>query len=152
MYFCKLEKLKREMAVRPLSESETLPYLVVYVTLITAVGYIPHTSSNVWDTLSALFSTVLAVIGTIYIYRQNGGANGQYFLQRYFAISWVVTLRWLLIGIIIFSISLILIELASVLSEETTWYEFLFYTVWEVIIYQRIGHYVRDIARRTTTA
>ena len=101
MYFWRIERLKREMAIRPLSESETLPYLVVNTTLVTALSYIPDTFSNVWDTLSAIFSTFLAVVGTIYIYRQNGGADGQYFLQRYFAISWVVTLRLLMIFIAI---------------------------------------------------
>lgn len=80
MYFWRLERLKREMAIRPLSESETLPYLVAYVAFTTALFFIPYTFSNVWDTLGAVFSTVLAVVGTIYVYRQNGGADGQYFL------------------------------------------------------------------------
>lgn len=149
MYFWRIERLKREMAIRPLSESETLPYLVVDTTLVTALSYIPNISSNVWDTLSAIFSTLLAVVGTIYIYRQNGGADGQYFLQRYFAISWVVTLRWLVIFIITIAIFSILLELASVSLEETTWYEFLFFSVFEVIFYERIGYHVRDVARRT---
>lgn len=151
MYFWRLERLKREMAIRPLSESETLPYLVAYVAFTTALFFIPYTFSNVWDTLGAVFSTVLAVVGTIYVYRQNGGADGQYFLQRYFAISWVVTLRWLVILIITTVIFYILLELASVWSEETTWYEFIFSSVFEVIIYQRTGHHVRDVAQRTIT-
>lgn len=149
MYFWRIERLKREMVVRPLSESETLPYLVVYVTCTTIFSFVPAPFSNVWDTLSATFSAFLAVVGTIYIYRQNGGANGQYFLQRYFAISWVVTLRLLLIGTITIIIFSILLALANVSLEETTWYEFLFVSVFEVIFYQRIGHHVRDVARRT---
>lgn len=108
------------MAVRPLSESETLPYLGVYVTFTTVWSYIPHTFSNVWDTLCIVFSTLLAVVGTIYVYRQNGGADGQCFLQRYFAISWVVILCWLVILIITTVIFSILLEMASVWSEETT--------------------------------
>ena len=70
-------------------------------------------------------------------------------MQRYFAISWVVTLRWLVIGTITIIIFSILLALANVSLEETTWYEFLFVSVFEVIIYQRIGHHVRDVARRT---
>lgn len=152
MYFWRLERLKREMAVRPLSESETVPYLVVYVTFTTALSSIPYSFSNVWDTLGAVVSTVLAVVGTIYVYRQNGGADGQYFLQRYFAISWIVTLRWLVIFIITILVFSILLELVGIWSEETTWYEFLFFTASEVIIYQRTGHHVRDVAQRTITA
>ena len=139
------------MAIRLLSESETLPYLVVYVTWTTVFSFVPDPFSNVWDTLSATFSAFLAVVGTIYIYRQNGGADGQYFLQRYFAIGWVVTLRWILIVTVSTVIFFTLLELANVSSEETTWYEFLFVSVFEVIIYQRIGHHVRDVARRSIT-
>ena len=68
MYFWRLERLKREMAVRPLSESETLPYLVVYVTFTTVLLYLTDTFLNVWDTLGAVFSVVLTVVGTIYIF------------------------------------------------------------------------------------
>jgi hypothetical protein len=149
MYFWRIERLKREMAICPLSESETLPYLIVYITCTTIFSFVPYTFTNIWDTLSAIFSAFLAVVGTIYIYRQNGGVDGQYFLQRYFAISWVVTLRLLLIGTITIIIFSILLALANVSSEETTWYEFFFLSVFEVIFYQRIGHHVRDVARRT---
>ncbi len=75
-------------------------------------------------------------------------------MQRYLAIGWVVTLRWLLIFIVTIVILTILLELAgiSTFSEETTWYEFLYGTAWEVIIYQRIGHHVRDVAQGSLTA
>lgn len=146
------------MVARPLSEREILPYLLVFLTLTTtltnAITFIPEFSANVWDALWALSSTILTLMGTFYIYRQNGGANGQYFLQRYLAIGWVVTLRWLLILIITTVILAILLELVSIstFSEETTWYEFLYGTAWEVIVYQRIGHHVRDVAQGCITA
>ena len=154
MYFWQLGRLKRKMVARPLSEREILPYLLVYLPLTTAIAFIPEFSANVWDALSALSSTILTLVGTFYIYRQNGGANGQYFLQRYLAIGWVVTLRWLLIFIVTIVILTILLELAgiSTFSEETTWYEFLYGTTLEVIIYQRIGHHVRDVALGSLTA
>lgn len=38
MYFWRVEELKTEMAARPLSEREALPYLVVFVALSTAVA------------------------------------------------------------------------------------------------------------------
>src|SRR4029450_13758644 len=97
MYFWRIERLKAQMATRPLSEREALPYLIVFVGLSAAVVYIPQTMSNVWDGLGAAWSVALAVVATIYIYRQNGGADGQHFLQRYFAIGWVVGIRWLVI-------------------------------------------------------
>lgn len=101
MYFWRLEKLKTEMAARPLSEREALPYLVVFVALSSAVAYIPQTSHNLWDGFGAVWSVLLAAVGTVYIYRQNGGAAGQHFLQRYFAVGWVVFIRWLAVLILV---------------------------------------------------
>ncbi len=126
MYFWQIERLKQKMIVCPLSERETLSYLLVYVSCTIVLEYIPHNFSNIWDSFYAIFSTLLTVLGTVYLYRQNGGANGQHFLQRYFAISWVITLRWLSIFIITTVIFFILLELAGVSSEQMTWYEFLY--------------------------
>lgn len=149
MYFWRIEKLKSEMAARPLSEREALPYLVVFVGLCAAVGYIPQSVANVWDGLGAFWSVALAVLGTIYIYRQNGGADGRHFLQRYFAIGWVVAIRWLAIVILAAVAFSALIEFLGNESEETTWYEFLFLAIVEIVVYWRIGHHVRDLAERT---
>jgi hypothetical protein len=149
MYFWRIDKLKAEMAVRPLSEREVLPYLVVQIALLSVAGYIPATTTNVWDGLGAVWSVSLAIVGTIYIYRQNGGAAGRHFLQRYFAIGWVVLIRWLpmvvLMSVAFFALKTLLGEDV----EETTWDEFLFIAVVEAVIYLRIGHHVRDLAKRT---
>jgi hypothetical protein len=149
MHFWRIEKLKAEMAARPLSEREALPYLVVYVGLFAAVGYIPQTITNVWDGVGAVWSVALAVFGTIYIYRQNGGADGQHFLQRYFAIGWVVTIRWLVILILVAIAFFTLMAVLESEAEETTWYEFVFLAVVEAVVYWRIGYHVRDLAQRT---
>ena len=101
MYFWRIEKLKTEMAARPLSEREALPYLVVFVALSSAVAYIPQTTYSLWDGLGGVWSVLLAAVGTIYIYRQNGGAGGQHFLQRYFAVGWVVVVRWFVVLILV---------------------------------------------------
>ena len=149
MYFWRLEKLKAQLAGQPLSERQALPYLIVFVAMFTAVSYIPATVTNVWDRLGALWSVAMAVLGTIYIYRQNGGAEGQHFLQRYLAIGWVVGIRWLVI------IALAMVEFIALLTAlgadigDTTWYEFLFVALAEAVVYWRIGYHVRDLAERT---
>ena len=92
---------------------------------------------------------MLAVLGTIYIYRQNGGADGQHFLQRYFAISWVVSIRSL---VVLIPAAVALFTLPAVLgseTEDTTWYHFLFVAIAGAVIYWRIGCHVRDLAGRT---
>ena len=152
MYFWRIEKLKTELVAHPLSERETLPYLVVFVGLSAAVGYIPQTMSNVWDGLGAAWSVALAVVATIYIYRQNGGAGGQHFLQRYFAIGWVVAIRWLVVFILATVAFYGTLAAVGADTESTHWYDFLFLAVVEAVIYWRIGYHVRDLAQRTTAA
>lgn len=150
MYFWCIEKLKTEMAARPLSEREALPYLVVFVALSTAVAYIPLTTYNIWDGLGAVCSVLLATVGTIYIYRQNGGAEGQHFLQRYFAVGWVVTIRWLAVLILVAVAFYGTLATVGAVTEGTHWYDFLFIAVIEAVMYWRIGHHVRDLAQRET--
>lgn len=149
MYFWRIEELKTEMAARPLTEREVLSHLVVCASLLAAVGYIPQAITNVWDGLGAVWSVALAALGTIYIYRQNGGADGQHFLQRYFAIGWVVTLRWFLILVLVAVACFTLLAVLGSEQEETTWYEFLALATIEVVVYWRIGFHVRDLAQRT---
>ena len=149
MYFWRIEKLKTQMAARPLSQREELPYLVVFVALSAAAGYIPQATRNVWDDLGAVWSVLLAVVGSIYIYRQNGGPSGQHFLQRYFAVGWVVALRWLVvfIGACVAFYGTLAAVGADI--DNTHWYDFLFLAVVETVIYWRTGHHVRDLASRT---
>lgn len=149
MYFWRIEKLKAQMAARPLSEREALPYLVVFVGLSAAVGYIPPTMSNVWDGLGAAWSVALAVVATIYIYCQNGGADGQHFLQRYFAIGWVVGIRWLVVIVLTTIAFIATLTALGLKTEHTTWYNFMFFAIAEAVVYWRIGHHVRDLANRT---
>ena len=81
MYFWRIGNLKTELAARPLSEREALPYLVASMVVLTAATYIPQAEYTLWDYLTAAWSISLAAVGTIYIYRENGGARGRHFLQ-----------------------------------------------------------------------
>ena len=148
MYFWRIEKLKAAMAARPLSEREVLPYLIASIALSTAVSYLPQTSQNIWDTLGSVWSVLLVVMGSLYIYRQNGGANGQHFLQRYFAIGWVVTLRWLVLFLAIGAAFYGTLAMVGAETEETAWHDFLFLAIAEAVVYWRIGHQVRDLAQK----
>ena len=152
MYFWNIDELKNEMAARPFSEREMLPYLIVFVVLSTASSYVTTAVSTVWDGLGAMWSIALAVVGTIYIYRQNGGASGRHFLQRYFAVGWVIGLRCLVFvggAAIIFFVTL---DWMGGVSENASWPEFLFGVVAETAMYWRIGHHIRDVALRTPMA
>jgi hypothetical protein len=140
------------MVARPLTEREALPYLVVFVLLSTLVCYVPQSLANIWDGLGVIWSLTLAVFGTIYIYRLNGGASGQHFMQRYFAIGWVVSLRCLVFILLISIIYFLTLDVLGTSSETTTWHDFLLYASSESFIYWRIGHHVGNIASRASVS
>ncbi len=152
MYSWRIEKLKTQMATRPLSEREALPYLVMFVAVSSAAAYLPQTAYNLWVGFGAVWSVLLATLGTIYIYHQNGGAGGQHFFQRYFAVGWVVFVRLLVASIFVAVAFYSTLAAVGADRKSRHWYDFLFFAVVEAVGYWRIGHHVRDIAQRATAA
>jgi hypothetical protein len=81
MYFWRINKLKQQLAERPLTAREELPYLVLYVALTTAVPFataavvVPQTEEYIPVAVDAAVTVGIAVFGTIHIYQQNG-VNG----------------------------------------------------------------------------
>ena len=125
----------------------------VSVALSAVVDFIPQATCNVWDGLGSFWNVLLAVVGIIYIYRQNGGADGQHFLQRYLVIGWVVLIRCCVAAIILIAVVFFSTGVAVGGDTEVThWYDFLFFAAGAAGMCWRIGHHVRDLALRTTAA
>ena len=152
MYFLRIEELKAKMAVRPLSDREVLPYLVVSAALFAVRDPARQHISNIWDISQDLFCIVLAVLGSIYVYRQNGGAAGNHFLQRYFAIGWVVGIRCGVIILLATAACYGTLMTVGVKTQDTAWYDLVFLVIATTLVYWRIGHHVRDLAQRTKAA
>jgi hypothetical protein len=149
MRFWRIERLKAEMRAQPLSERESLPYLVVYVALFTIASGFPNPNFNLLDAIDTLWSVMIATLGTIFIYQQNGGIDGRHFLQRYFAIGFVVSMRCLVaIGAGIFMLYAALDRL-GMSSDETTLYDLVITGIAGIIVYWRVAYHVRDLADST---
>lgn len=147
MYFWQIESLKSLLVSRPLSEREVLPYAMGGSALVYLVSSYPRRMNGIWDMAGAILGLVITVLGTIFIYRQNGGASGQHFLQRYVAIGWVVSIRWFVFVLVAAVIFGALLSLAGVsVTGQTTWQEFIFSAIMEVILYRNIGLHVRSVA------
>jgi len=151
MYFWRIEQLKDQLIARPLSDREALPYLLVFVGLTAAIGFIPTEGLNVWDHVGTGLSVILTVLGTLWVYRQNGGADGHFFLQRYLAVGWVIGIRWV-VGLVAFFFPLyFVLSLLSIESDVTTWYETTILAAAELLLYWRIGSHVEYIASRASS-
>ncbi|MBN8248945.1 MAG: hypothetical protein J0L84_16070 [Verrucomicrobia bacterium] len=148
MYFWRVEGLKTDLATRPMSDREALPYLIAFVALSgAAAGGPPQETYSIWDWLQVGWSVALALFGTVYIYRRNGGERGQQFLQRYLALGWVVSIRWVVFLIPIIMLYAMVVWMGD--TWQTTAPDALFFAAIEVVLYWRIGWHTHDLARRT---
>jgi len=150
MRFWRIERLKAEMRAQPHSERESLPYLVAYVALFTLGGGFPISGFNLFDAIGLALSVAIAISGTIFIYKQNGGVDGRFFLQRYFAIGFVVALRCLVAIVAGTFVLIAVLDSLGRLSDETSVYDFLYMVVAQMLIYWRIGYHIRDLASLAT--
>lgn len=153
MYFWRVERLKTDLAVAPMTDRQVLPYFMAYLLLVElTVLLTPFTIVNQWDWVDSIASVSLVVLGALYAYQRNGGAGGQQFLPRYFAIGFVVGLRWLVGLVVVMAVVMIGQEVAGHGSEESTPVETVVLILAEAILYWRIGHHIGDVADRAGVA
>jgi hypothetical protein len=79
MYFWQNQRLKSLLVSRQLSEREVLPFAMGSSALVYLISSYPRRMNGIWDMAGAIIGLVITVLGTIFIYRQNGGASGQHF-------------------------------------------------------------------------
>ena len=73
-------------------------------------------------------------------------------MQRYFAVGWVVSVRWLAVFSPVTVAFYGTLTAVGADTDSTQWYEFLCLAIVEAVLYWRIGHHVRDLAQRATAA
>jgi len=147
MYFWNTNKLKENLQDKSLTDSEVLPYFILNMIFIS----IPLSDSwedyNSWDYFDEVLSFLLPILGTIYAYLKNNGKNGSHFLQRYFSLGWVLSLRFCVLLIII-SLFLLLIDyfITDSLNSKTQWFESLAFLGVQIGYYYRLGFHIEDVA------
>lgn len=142
--------LKTEMIARPFSDRQALPYLVTSLALSSFGGH-AHAGADAW---AALWECLLIICGTVYLYRLNGGTGSQDFLPRYFALTWVTSVRCLpviiLVGLAIYLPSTIIHngEPRSIITGQG-WPHFLFISIGSAFVYWRIGRHIKAVKDKT---
>ena len=151
MYFWKIKDLKRRLVYQPLSDRESLPYLLVQAVLcllfISASGLGEGKKPELLDFVSVGVSCLVVFLGTLHLYWMNGGGEGQHLLQRLLAIGWVVSIRCsglFLFGFIIYGV----LRIHS--PEVTLWQDVVLSIAISVFYYWRTGVHIRDVSCQAT--
>ncbi len=155
MYFWNIKALKAQIKRGELDDRETLPYFIVsgllFIFIFNTLCMDPsNTKSNIWDLLSIFVDMVLLVVGTLYAYKKNGGTQGENFIRKYIAISFVVSVRFFLFSILLLlfvALPIVTFFFPSWLNNEATDpFSVLFYTAWQTLLYYRIAKHVEETA------
>ncbi len=83
MYFIQYHPLKEKLRERALSESEALPYWILFNVLVVLGFSVPMPGDfNAWDAIEGVMSLLFTICGIYHVYSQNGGVSGFDFIQK----------------------------------------------------------------------
>jgi hypothetical protein len=151
VYWWNIRQLKEQLKVGPLPQPMAFRYAAAYATL-SAMAMVPGLGSNRWDIIGYMAGIVITLGGTIYCYRMNGGAGGEQFLDRYFALGLVAVVRLLPVFILIVVAILIVQELLGDVPEESTVVEGGTGILFLVAAYWRIGSHIRSVSSQNVAS
>jgi hypothetical protein len=150
MYFWKIEHLKDDIRKGKLNEKERFKYAIVTFSLIAlsmeGMYWMGVQNSNIWDVVYSIANISIQFLGILFAYKANNGAKGADFLGKYLSISFVTTMRFLVL-IIPFTIGLYFYYYYYFNIEEeisTTALDTIPFLIWLVVLYWRICVHIRQ--------
>lgn len=146
MHIWRIEQLKDEIRERGMADDDVISYFVASMGLLGAAGALPLVLPGPWNWVQVGWNVLLGFAGTFYLYQANRGRMGQLFLQRFFALGWVIGIRWLLACGLIFGplvAGFLLVQGAPVLPP---WVYGLSWAGATVVFYWRIAVHLRDLS------
>ena len=99
MYFWNMKALKKEIVEGQFTDQRVIPYVVVSAAIsaiaVELSSYFSYEVTNQSVYYQSAITVIIPILGTIYTYHANGGANGKNFAAKYFAIGFVILFRFL---------------------------------------------------------
>jgi hypothetical protein len=151
MHIWKIDKLKEEIKKGELKEKDRFLYALIYIILgavgMEAMGLMPIDNGNVWDAINSISNIVVVTLGTIFAFKANGGSKGLDFLGRYFSISFVVAIRFLVILIPVLIVLLAYYSFAITKDPDlsSTAYDTIPFLIWSAALYWRVCVHIADV-------
>ena len=122
MYFIDIKGLKKDIIEKNFTESNRFTYMMVYLLLdaffMEICSYLPSDSMpTIIDYAISLITLISLFLGAYFIFKANGGNKGEDFAGRFFSLTWVRSIQFLLITIPIIFVLGILNESVLHLSD-----------------------------------
>ncbi len=145
MYFIRYAPLKERLKDRSIDDREALPYLILFCVLEAIATALPGSEfMNKWDYISTGATLLITIWGVMYAYRHNGGRIGYDLIHKFVVLGWVVAIRFLIGVVPVFIAVFALAWHYDFVGEESTIFDVIFFSVLEIIFYQRIGRHMAD--------
>ncbi len=143
MYFWNINKLKSDFNEGAVSQRSILKYLIAY-TILVGVAMIPYGETNQFDIFSAALMIPLSVFGLLYAYACNGGDSGDNFIGKYFAIGWVISIRFIAVLFpLAFFVGIIVGASGAEIPEETTLWDVIIEATVTIFLFWRIAVHIK---------
>lgn len=105
MYFWRMRALKKQLIEQGLTERQIYLYVLISVALtafgVEVMGYCPYETPDFWIYANSALNICVPIIGTVVVFRANGGDSGVKFAERYFSIGLVAGVRFLVLLILL---------------------------------------------------
>lgn len=152
MYVWNIISLKNSLIEGPLPENQTIKYLLTCIFVWSSVRISPlQQMQDSWQINLDVASILIALIGTYYCFKKNGGPNSVFFLQRFFPIVFVVAARVAVMFFFPIFIAKLIIEnlIVQQIAVTTTWYDVLLALTYRIVVFWRTSIHISQVAKST---
>jgi hypothetical protein len=153
MYFWKIEQLKKHLLEQELTERQMFYYILLSFSSSGIIGLnsCSEPINEWWDVLALLFP----LLGITAAFYANGGSIGNKFAERYFSISFVVSIRFtvlfFLLMLVVMNYWLFIYGVDSEMPEVSDSTVNIVVFTYGISIYARTFEHIRDIAKTRPT-
>ncbi|MEZ9368709.1 hypothetical protein AB4140_07775 [Shewanella sp. 10N.286.51.B2] len=151
MYFWKIESLKEDIIQGNLTEKNKFYYALIYIAIsvisFELIAYTPVENPNTWDTINSVGNILIAILGTVVVFKCNGGSSGNDFLGKYFSIGFVVSIRSIPILLLMLIALIFYYEITFTQNPElaSTPADIFPFLLWYILVFWRICRHVSAI-------
>lgn len=148
----KIERLKEDIKSGSFSEKDRFLYAIICFTtfaLVSEASYmLPAEQYQGWDYIFSLMSILITFLGCLFAYKSNGGHKGTDFLGRFLSISFVVTIRFLVLLIPIIVILAVYYAFTFGAHGEivTTPLEVFLFQGWSIALFWRVCVHIKAVS------